>query len=155
MTGRTVTIAKSRAEVFAFIRDLSNASAWMGNVAPAGKADGATMHWTISAPAGVAIDVAARISSEHPDTRIAWTTTSDSQVEGQGEILLRDAPGDRGTEVSAVVAYMPPLGEIGRLMAKLLQVDPHIQGRHALKRLRMLMETGEIATSQNRKQESH
>ena len=43
------------------------------------------------------------------------------------------------------------LGELGRMVAKLAGVDPETQGRRALKRLKMLMETGEIATSRNRR----
>ena len=62
-----------------------------------------------------------------------------------------DAPGNRGTEVTALIAYMPPMGALGRVVAKLFQADPAIQGRRDLKRLKMFLETGEIATSANRK----
>ena len=34
-------------------------------------------------------------------------------------------------------------------MAKLFLVEPNIQARHELKRFKMLMETGEIATGAN------
>ena len=38
-------------------------------------------------------------------------------------------------------------GEVGKAVAKLFQREPSVQARHDLKRLKMLMETGEIATS--------
>ena len=63
----------------------------------------------------------------------------------------RDAPGNRGTEVEALIAYVPPGGELGRWIAKLFRAEPALQGRRDLKRFKMLMETGEIATSANRK----
>jgi uncharacterized membrane protein len=74
-----------------------------------------------------------------------------SQIDTEGKVLFRDAPGDRGTEVEAIVAYKPPAGELGRWIAKLFQREPAVQGRRELKRLKMLLETGEIATAQNRK----
>jgi len=46
---------------------------------------------------------------------------------------------------------VPPAGEVGRLVAKLFQREPRIQGRREMKRFKMLMETGEVATSANRK----
>jgi uncharacterized membrane protein len=35
-------------------------------------------------------------------------------------------------------------------VAKLFQAEPSLQGRRELKRFKMLMETGEIATNRNR-----
>ena len=58
-----------------------------------------------------------------------------------------DAPGDRGTRVSLVMFYDPPAGKLGRAVATLFQREPETQARHDLKRFKMLMETGEIATS--------
>jgi uncharacterized membrane protein len=62
-------------------------------------------------------------------------------------VKFRDAPGGRGTEVEAIIAWVPPGGDLGRLVAGLFQKDPLVQGRRELKRLKMLMETGEIADS--------
>ena len=53
--------------------------------------------------------------------------------------------------MEAIIAYNPPAGELGRWIAKLFQAEPALQGRRDLKRFKMLMETGEIATSANRK----
>ena len=64
---------------------------------------------------------------------------------------FRDAPAGRGTEIAATIAYRPPAGELGRLLLKLSRREPDIQVRHELKRLKMLLETGEIATADNRR----
>lgn len=64
---------------------------------------------------------------------------------------LRDAPAGRGTEVEAHIAWRPHLGVVGHWAATLRGTDPAIRGRQELKRLKMLLETGEIATAQNRK----
>jgi len=49
------------------------------------------------------------------------------------------------------LSYVPPLGEIGRLIGKVFQTDPLIQGCRELRRFKMLMEAGEIATNKNHK----
>ena len=56
-------------------------------------------------------------------------------------------PDNAALFVEAVIAYRPPAGTAGRLIAKLFRREPEIQARHDLKRFKMLMETGEIAIS--------
>ena len=54
------------------------------------------------------------------------------------------------TEVEAIVAYIPPRGRLGGWIRMLFGRDPALQGRRELKRLKMLLETGEIASSRSR-----
>lgn len=150
VSGRTVTIAKPRAEVWAFVRDFANVSRFMENVERVEDRDG-EQAWTIRAPLGRNVEIRTRLVNEREGEQVAWRTTDESQVEGEGKIMLRDAPGGRGTEVTSIVAYKPPLGEVGRLAAKLLQAEPSVQTRRDLKRLKMLLETGEVATNANRR----
>ncbi|MFN3527330.1 MAG: cyclase, partial [Paracoccus sp. (in: a-proteobacteria)] len=95
-----------------------------------------------------------RITEDVPGEVIAWASTDASQIETKGRITFRDAPGKRGTEVTAIIGYAPPFGALGRVVAMLFQADPAIQGRRELKRLKMFLETGEIATPRNRRQEA-
>ncbi len=69
--------------------------------------------------------------------------------------MFRDAPGGRGTIVTAIVAYKPPMGLLGQTVAKLFQAEPSVQARRDLKRLKMLLETGEIATNANRREKAN
>ena len=62
-------------------------------------------------------------------------------------MTFEPAPGDRGTRVSLRMSYDAPGGPLGRAAAKLSLREPEVQARHDLKRFKMLMETGEIATS--------
>lgn len=150
VSGRSVTINRPRKEIYAFWRDVSNLASFMSNVKEV-RAEGDVTHWTIAAPGGRSVKVRARIISNRENEEIAWRSVEGSDIDTEGKVMFRDAPGERGTEVEAVVAYVPPVGELGRLIAKAFQREPKVQGRHELKRLKMLMETGEIATSQNRK----
>lgn len=149
VSGRTVTIRKPRAELFAFWRDFSNLAQFMENLEKVeGGANGANMStWHIKAPAGRTVAVKTEIVSERDGELIAWRSVEGSDIDTEGRVTFEDAPGNRGTRVGLIIAYKPPAGELGRAVAKMFRREPAIQARHDLKRLKMLMETGEIATS--------
>ena len=146
IVGRTVTIRKPRAELYAFWRDFQNLSGFMENLESI-RAEGDAHIWTIKAPAGQTVELRTEIVQEMKDRTIAWRSVEGSDIETNGEVTFADAPGDRGTRVSLVMFYDPPAGKLGRAVATLFQREPETQARHGLKRFKMLMETGEIATS--------
>lgn len=150
VVGRTVTIARPRQELYAFWRDFSNLPRFMENVKEV-TGEGELSRWTLRGPMGRDVTVETRIVNEDEGSQIAWRSTEHSDIDTHGKVMFRDAPGDRGTEVEAVIAYDPPGGEIGRWAASVFQAEPRLQGRRELKRFKMLMEAGEIATSRNRR----
>jgi len=156
VVGRTVTIRKPRAELFAFWRDFSNLAQFMENLehvdvtdARAGRAT-----WRIKAPAGQTLDVETEIVREEDRKLIAWRSVDGSQINTEGRVTFEDAPGERGTRVTLIIAYDAPGGALGKAIAKAFQREPGVQARHDLKRFKMLMETGEIATSARRKDQT-
>jgi len=50
-------------------------------------------------------------------------------------------------QVTVNIVYDPPVGKLGKAMAKLFGREPNIQARQDLRRFKQLMETGEIPTS--------
>ena len=150
VVGRTVTIRKSRDELYEYWRDFANLPRFMENVETIRK-DGDAHVWVIKAPAGRSVDVKTTISEDRKGEVIAWRSVEGSDIETTGQVSFEDAPGDRGTRVSLVMSYDPPAGELGRAIAKLFQREPQVQARHDLERFKMLMETGEIATSAHTK----
>jgi uncharacterized membrane protein len=151
VTGRTVTIRRDRREIYEFWRDFRNLARFMENVDQVEELAADRVRWQIRAPLGQSVGVETRIVSDRPGEEIAWRSVESSEIETEGKVMFRDAPGGRGTEVEAIIAYRPPMGELGRLIGKLTGREPAAQGRHELKRLKMLLETGEIATAANRK----
>ena len=156
VVGRSVTIRKSREELFAFWRDFSNLAAFMENLERVEVEDAkrGTATWHIKAPAGQTVAVQTEIAREQDNELIAWRSVEGSQIDTEGRVTFEDAPGERGTRVGLIVAYKPPAGELGRGIAKLMMREPEIQARHDLKRFKMLMETGEIATSARTKDQT-
>lgn len=149
--GRTVTVNKPREDVYRFCRDFSNLTQLLKDIAiVSGQGEGVT-RWVFNGPAGVTITADTQILEDRPGEEISWNSTATSQLETRGKVMFRDAPSNRGTEVEAITAYRAPLGELGKMAIKVFGEDPAVLTRHALKRMKMLLETGEIATSNNRR----
>jgi len=154
VVGRTVTIRKPRAELYAFWRNFQNLTQVMENLESVRPSTDGRSIWTIKAPGGRTVDVETQIAREVENELIAWRSVEGSDIDTEGRVTFEDAPGERGTRVSLIIAYHPPGGEVGRLVAKTFLREPAVQARHDLKRLKMLMETGEIATSARRKDQT-
>ena len=146
VVGRAVTINKPAAELYAFFRDFAKLATFMENVERVDLLDGARSHWVVKAPAGKTVEWDARITEERDGELIAWTSEDGADVANSGRVEFRDA-GARGTVVIATIAYDPPAGMIGKLVAKVFQREPAIQARRDLRRFKQLIETGEIATA--------
>lgn len=147
LTGRTVTINRPRAELYAYWRDFSKLATFMDNVERVDILDEKRSHWVVKAPAGKIVEWDAVITEEREGELIAWASTEGADIPNSGRIDFRDAQGDRGTIVTATIVYDPPAGVVGKLIAKMFQREPAIQARRDLRRFKQLMETGEIATA--------
>ncbi|MCD1623165.1 SRPBCC family protein [Citromicrobium bathyomarinum] len=156
LVGRSVTIRKPAGELYAYWRDFANLPEFMENVESIAKQGGTKGRavWTIKAPGGTGVDLKTEIAEEVENERIAWRSVEGSDIETKGEVTFTQAPGDRGTRVSLHIEYDAPGGAAGRALAKAFLREPEVQARHDLKRFKMLMETGEIATSAHRKSET-
>ncbi|MEG3084597.1 SRPBCC family protein [Sphingomonas sp. PB2P12] len=152
IVARAVTINRPVGEVFAYFRDFTNLPTFMENVERIDILDATRSHWVVKAPAGKTVEWDAVVTEETQDTVIAWSSEPGADVANSGRVEFRDA-GARGTVVTATIAYDPPAGIVGKLVAKMFQREPAIQARRDLRRFKQLMETGEIATAaMNRKQ---
>jgi uncharacterized membrane protein len=152
VVGRSVTINKPASELYAYFRDLVKLGTFMENVERIDVLDSTRSHWVVKAPGGRTVEWDARIIEEREGELIAWTSEDGADVANSGRVEFRDA-GARGTVVVATIAYDPPGGTIGKLVAKLFQREPAIQARRDLRRFKQLMETGEIATSSRTKKQ--
>ena len=102
--------------------------------------------WTAIGPLGKPIHWHAETAIDRKDEVIAWRSLPDSEIYVDGVVKFRNAPGNRGTIVTVVVVYQPPAGAIGNALSRLLGKDPSFMMRQDLRRLKALIETGEIPT---------
>lgn len=147
LIGRTVTIGKPRQELYDAWRDFTRFPSFMDNVDKVEKLDARRSRWTIKAPAGGTVELVTALSEDKPGMAIAWKSEPESDVETEGRVEFTDAPAGRGTYVRLTMRYDPPLGVVGRAVAKVMQREPDIQARRDLRRFKQLMETGEVTTN--------
>jgi uncharacterized membrane protein len=147
LIGRSVTINLPRQEVYKRWRDFTRFPDFMDNVRSVEKVDDEVSRWTIEAPGGTSVELLTELTHDVAGERIAWRSIEGSQITTAGEVLFKDAGPGRGTIVSLVMAYAPPAGTIGKLVAKLFQREPHIQARRDLRRFKQLLETGEVTVN--------
>jgi uncharacterized membrane protein len=147
VVGRTVTINRPRADLYAFWRDFRNLARFLENIERVDVGDDRRSHWVVKAPAGRTVEWDSEITEDVPDSVIAWESLEGGDIKNTGRIEFRDAAPGRGTLVSAEIVYDPPGGDVGKLIAKLFQKEPKMQARRDLRRFKQLMETGEISTS--------
>jgi uncharacterized membrane protein len=145
VSGVAVTINRPARELYAYWRDFANLATFMLNVQRIEVRDRDRSHWTVSGPNGsYAWD--AVVTEDIEGKRIGWTAEN-TDIANSGWVSFDDAAPGRGTVVTAMIAYSPPAGIVGKLVAKVTQKEPAIQARRDLRRFKQLMETGEIATT--------
>lgn len=153
VVGRSITVNLPRDQVYAFWRDFKNFPAFMENIQSVAVGDDRRSHWVVQAPGGRKVEWDAIINEDVPGELIAWSSVEEADVKNAGRVEFRDAAPGRGTVVTATIAYEPPAGRIGQMIAKLFQEEPKIQARRDLRRFKQVLETGEVATSRNRRDE--
>ena len=144
---KAVTIDAPPEQIYAFWRNFENLPRFMHNLESVTVHDHQRSHWVAKGPAGTKVDWEAEIINEIPNELIGWRSIDGSKVDNAGSVHFTPA-GDRGTEVKVVLRYDPPAGVFGATVSKILGEDPAVNVQEDLRRLKMLIETGEIATTE-------
>ena len=152
LLAESVTINRPAAELYEFWRHPENLVQVMENIVSIETLGPDRSRWTVKAPGGNEVSWESIITKDVPGREIFWQSAEGADVANSGRIEFREA-GERGAVVRAVIAYDPPGGTIGQLIAKLFQREPRIQTRRDLHRFKQLMEAGEIATSARNRRE--
>lgn len=138
----SVTIARPRAELFAFWRNFENLPRFMEHLVSVRVDSPLRSHWEAKAPAGRTVEWDAEIVNEVPDSIIAWKSVGDPDVANAGAVNFSDAPADGGTVVRVTIDYEPPAGKVGAALAHLFNEEPDRQVREDLRRFKAMMEGG-------------
>ncbi len=146
-TTRSVIIGRSPDEVYSFWRDFSHLSTFMSHLVSVTELDGGRSHWVATAPAGTTIEWDAELVEDQPGRKISWRSLPGAQVDNSGIVTFERAPGNRGTIVRVQLRYAPPAGVIGAAVAKLFGEEPGQQIEDDLRKLKQVLETGEVVHS--------
>ena len=141
-----VTVRRAPEEVYRFWRDLENLPAFMYHLKSVTANSGNQSHWIANAPIGQSVQWDAQITEDEPNKRIAWQSLAGSPVENGGSVQFTHAPGD-GTEVRVTLSYHIPGGVLGKAAATLFGESPEQQVNDDLRRLKQILETGQVLRS--------
>ena len=143
---RAITIRRSPADVYAFYRNLENLPRFMRHLESVEVVNGFSI-WRAKGPAGMTVEWKAEIVRDRPGEELSWRSAPGALVPNAGTVRFQAAPRDRGTEVVVELKYDPPAGVLGAAIAKLFGEEPAQQIAGDLRRLKQVLETGEVVHS--------
>lgn len=137
---------KTPEELYTFWRDFTNLPTFMKHLQRVDILSETRSHWVTRAPMGTTVEWDAEIVADRPNELIAWASTDSADVDNSGFVRFQPAPMGQGTEVKIVLEYALPGGTVAAAIAKLFGEEPEQQLGDELRRFKMLMEAGEVAT---------
>ncbi len=141
---RAITINRPVEEVFSFWRSLTKLPMAMTSLERVDVLDGRRSRWTAKRPDGTPVEWDAEIDAEEPNSLISWLPVGPVGVLHVRKVTLKRAPGGRGTEVRLSVCDEQPAGRLGAAMATLGGRHPDQLVREDLRRLKQILECGEV-----------
>ena len=139
----SIVINRPADELFRFWRDLSNLPRFMEHLEDVQVLSPTRSVWTATAPAGMRVKWEAEVINEIEGELIGWQSTENADVATAGSVRFIPASGG-GTEIIVHLQYEPPAGKLGSLVAAMFGEEPSQQIRSDLRRLKEILETGEV-----------
>ena len=139
----SIVINRPPAELFQFWRDFTNLPRFMEHLEDVKVLGPTRSVWTAKAPAGMHVKWEAEVINEIEGELIGWQSTANADVATAGSVRFVPAAGG-GTEIIVHLQYEPPAGKLGSLVASVFGEEPSQQIRSDLRRLKEILETGEV-----------
>lgn len=141
---KTITIHRSKVEVYNFWRRLENLPLIMKHIKNVEKTAEGKYRW--EAEFGLqSFKWNADIIEDVPNERISWTTIEASDVRNTGLVEFYDAPKNKGTELRVYMQYTPAKTKLGRVVARFLDPVFSQMVKDDLKRFKHMMESDEYS----------
>jgi uncharacterized membrane protein len=147
---RAITVASTPDAAYRFWRDLGNLPKFMERLESLEVLASGRSRWRLRGPKGLALTWEAEIVEDRGSEIIRWQSVEGWDVANRGAVRFRPAPGGQGTEIAVELEYVPPAGELGRLASFLSNKALEVQLERDLRRLKQLLEVGEIVRSDAR-----
>jgi uncharacterized membrane protein len=134
-------------EVYSFFRDFRNLPRFMEHLESVQELPDGRSHWIARGPAGMNVEWDAEIVAEEAGRVITWRSLENSDVDNAGAVVFEPAPGGRGTILKVNIRYDPPAGIVGSTVARLFGEEPNQQLEDDMRRLKQVLEVGEVVVS--------
>jgi uncharacterized membrane protein len=145
---KSVTINRSPEEIYSFWRQLENLPRFMEHIQSVTQTGDGISHWAVKTLHGRTLEWDARLIEDKPGQMLSWQSLEGADVDNAGSVWFTPATGGRGTVVKVSMKYSPPGGKLGSMLAKLFGDSAEKQMAEDLFRLKSLLETGEIPTTE-------
>jgi uncharacterized membrane protein len=142
----SVTVNRPLPELYRFWRNFENLPRFMEHLESVSVREEGISHWVAKGPAGIRVEWDARIINEVENKVIGWQSLDGSTISTAGSVNFDEDP--HGTRVTVHLQYNPPGGKLGAAVAKIFGEEPNQTIREDLRRLKQLMEAGEIPTTE-------
>jgi len=143
---RTITINRPAKDIYEFWRRFENLPRIIPDLKSVTATGLKTQHWVVRGPGGVDIEWDAELTEDLPRDRISWHSLPGAAVPNSGSVWFEELTGNRGTVVRLKMSYEPPARSIGAKLAKFFGKAPEQQSMEFLRKLKQLLETGEVST---------
>jgi uncharacterized membrane protein len=144
---RSITIGRPRNEVYALWRDFTRFPEFMEGIESVADVGNGRSRWRARGPVGTSVEWESEIAVDEPGSLIAWRSVGEAAVQHGGTVRFTDAPRGLGTVVTVEMRYAPPGGKIAAGLLKLFRKEPGQQIGDDLRRLKQLLELGEVLLS--------
>lgn len=134
-------------EVYAFWRRFENLPRFMRYLDSVREDGPERSHWVAIGPRGINVEWDAELINDIEDQLIAWRSLPGSDVTTAGSVNFDSVRGGRETQVTVALQYSPPAGKAGALVATLFGREPSQTIREDLRRLKQILEAGEVASA--------
>jgi uncharacterized membrane protein len=142
-----VRIEKPVADVYRFFRRFENLPQFMTNLERVIQLSDRKSRWVAKGPGRTRVEWEAEIINEIENHVIGWRSLPDSDIVTAGSVTFEAVRGGRATQLSVHFQYAPPAGRMGAVVARLTGKEPSQTIREDLRRLKQLLEAGEIPTT--------
>jgi uncharacterized membrane protein len=140
----SIRIERPLPEIYRFWRRFENLPQFMSHLDEVIDQGNGLSHWVAKGPGGVRVAWDAEIINEVENKVIGWRSLPDSDVVTAGSVNFDEVRGGRSTQLSVNLQYSPPAGKFGAVTAMLFGAEPSQTIREDLRRLKQLLEAGEI-----------
>jgi len=134
-------------EVYDFWRKMENLPRFMAHVESVTQLDERRSEWSARLPGGMQLCWQSEIVEDQPGRLMSWRTVAGSEINHVGSVRFEAGPGDKGTQLYVEIYYGMPGGSKAARAAQLVSGAPEAMVLEDLRRLKQLIETGEIATT--------
>ena len=145
---RSFLINRPVEEVYSFWRNFENLPKFMRHLKSVKVTGPKESRWQARAPIAGSIEWDAEIVDEQQNSFIVWRSIEGALVPNNGSVLFERASDYHGgTKLTVAMNYEPPAGKLGSVFATMFGEDADQQIREDLRKLKQLMESGEVATT--------